>query len=74
MTDYTKLKNYLSENNKTENGTTSLNDDLNNIKSKVIDFFSNKNDNAVKTDLKDDQMESWFKEADKDKFCPTLVI
>lgn len=73
MSDYSKLKNYLNETRNETNTTTSINDGLNNIKSSVLDFFSNKNENSVKIDLKDDQMDSWFKKADEDNFCPTLV-
>jgi hypothetical protein len=73
MSDYSKLKNYLNETRNETNATTSINDGLNNIKSSVLDFFSNKNENSVKIDLKDDQMDSWFKKADEDNFCPTLV-
>jgi hypothetical protein len=74
MGDYSKLKNYLNE-NKSETASMSLNDGFNSLKSNVIDFFSNKTDNnSVKVDLKDDQLDGWFKEAEKDKFCPTLVI
>ena len=74
MGDYSKLKNFLNE-NKSDSASISLEDGFNNLKSNVIDFFSNKTDtNSVKVDLKEDQMDGWFKEAEKDKFCPTLVI
>jgi hypothetical protein len=75
MGDYSKLKNFLNENKSDSAASISLEDGFNSLKSNVIDFFSNKTDNnSVKVDLKEDQMDGWFKEAEKDKFCPTLVI
>ena len=78
MSDYTKLKNYLNEtNSNTVSASGSLSEGFTNLKSNVIDYFSNnisKNDSsAFNNNKSDDQMETWFKEADKDTCCPALV-
>ncbi len=80
MSDYSKLKNYLSE---SKNGSSSSNSDsnvLNNAKDSMLNFF---NKNILRNDLQqnnsdtrplDEQSDSWFKEAESDPFCPKLVI
>jgi hypothetical protein len=73
MTDYMKLQNYLNE-NKTINPSTSnssLNSGIESMKQSMSGFFSKANSNSITSDP--DQMDSWFKEADNDQYCPKLV-
>ena len=83
MSDYSKLKNYLSE---SKNGASSINSSdsntfngLNNVKDSMLGFF---NKNVLRNDLRnsnnelkgpDEQSENWFKDAESDPFCPKLV-
>ena len=76
MSDYSKLKSYLNENNGASD-SNALNS-INNAKDSVLNFF---NKNVLRNDLKhstsdsrssDDQSDSWFKEAESDPYCPKL--
>ena len=79
MSDYSKLKNFVSE-SRSANDVNPLNG-LNNVKDSVFGFFTknvfnnepNRATNSFESRLPDDQNESWFKEAESDPFCPKLV-
>jgi hypothetical protein len=82
MSDYSKLKNYLSETNggSSSSGNNPLMSGLNSVKSSFGDFFgnggkSNVNVNGTMETARnlDDQTDSWFKDADSDPYCPKLV-
>jgi len=81
MSDYSKLKNYVSEskNGTSSSGSSDTAKSLNNAKDSVLNFFNKnvlRNDlRSGNTDLKgsDEQSDNWFKDAESDPFCPKLV-
>jgi hypothetical protein len=89
MSDYSKLKNYLSETNGGSSSSSSKNggnnnplvSGLNSVKSSFGDFFGNGsskssitvNGNMDSARSVEDQTDSWFKDADSDPYCPKLV-
>ncbi len=77
MSDYSKLSNYLNENR--DGISTSQSDDsilnLGGLKNSVSGFFSRSQSSSrvsANNGLPDEQMDSWFREADNDEYCPKL--
>lgn len=81
MSDYSKLTNYLNEGGiSASTSTDSINNGLNNFKNSVSGFFTQTQSsfgiNTASTEQRansDDQIDSWFREADDDKYCPKMV-
>ena len=82
MSDYAKLSNYLNENKNGVSASSSgdtLSNGFDGIKNSVSGFFTrtqsassfrvNNSDAAPG----DEQVDSWFREADNDEYCPKLV-
>lgn len=72
MADYAKLSNYL-EGNKNGAPTTSesISSGLNGISSSVSALFGRSQSSNSVNDA--EQTDGWFKEADKDDWCPKMV-
>lgn len=73
MADYAKLTNYL-EGNKNAGPTTSesISSGLNGIASSMSGLFGRSQSTNSVNDA-DQQTDSWFREADKDDWCPKMV-
>lgn len=73
MADYAKLTNYL-EGNKNAGPTTSesISSGLSGITSSMSGLFGRSQSTNSVNDA-DQQTDSWFREADKDDWCPKMV-
>ena len=73
MADYMKLKSYLNENK--AGPSDSFSNGIDTIKQSMSGFFTrtNKSGSQELRTPSEDQMDTWFREADNDHFCPKLV-
>jgi hypothetical protein len=69
MADYMKLKSYLNENK--AGPSDSFSNGIDTIKQSMSGFFGRTSQDARVP--AEDQMDTWFREADNDHFCPKLV-
>lgn len=80
MSDYTKLSNYLNENQNGVSASTStdtMSSGIDGIKNSMSGFFTRtqssfKMSSNEQRNPPDDQMDGWFREADNDEYCPKL--
>ncbi len=77
MVDYSKLTNYLNDNRDGVQSSQSADSiiSIDGLKNSVSGFFSRSQSSSrisTNNNPQDEQIDSWFREADNDQYCPKL--